>query len=102
ADRGSGTKEISQSSAGHAEFARAGNRLRYGTIWIRANVCDVSRLRLCGRYGKRHNIGHEIRAGIVAVVYIEELDEWGYIPALSQCNRSAHAQICLHEWRPSK
>ena len=94
-DGGAGTEEISQSSAGHAQLIQAGDRLGCGAGGIGADVGDVSGGHLILRNGQGGDVRDVIRAGIVAVKKIEELDERRESPALVEIDRPADAQVAL-------
>jgi hypothetical protein len=96
ADRSPGAEKVSEGASGYAELLQAGNRLGRAAIWICTDAGDIAGLRFRRGHGKRRDVGHIVRARVVAVEEIEEFNKRRDGPAFTQPNRAAHAQIGLN------
>ncbi len=102
ADGRAGAKEIAKPTGGNRQLAQPHDRRRGSARRIRANIRNVAGGRLCRRNRQRRNVGHKVRARIVAIEEIEEFDERRNVPVLVKSERTAHAQVSLNVRRSAK
>src|SRR5271157_4222493 len=88
-DRSARAEEVAQRPGWHAQLVEAGDWLHLRASGIQAKRGGVGEI--IHRRGQRGNIGHEKRAGIIAVEQIEEFSEWYKGPVLAKLDRPADA-----------
>src|SRR5277367_1012777 len=94
ADRRARAKEIAERSRRNQELLAARHRHRRSARRIQAHRRHVVGI----IDGKNRNVGHEVRARIIAVEKVEKLEERYGRPALMEVNGTADAQISLNVW----
>ena len=97
---GAGAEEIAEGAGGDAQLIQAGDGLRLRAGGIQAERGGVRQI--VHRSRKRGEIRDVIRAGIVAVEKVEELDEGRGREALPELERAANAHIDLDVRRAAK
>src|SRR5580658_6227441 len=97
-NRCSGPKKVAQRAASYPQLIRTADRLGRRARRIHANVRHIARLCFGARNRKGRNVGYVIRARIIPVEQVEELDKRNYRPALAQRQRPADPQIRLNVW----
>src|ERR1700733_5408036 len=95
---GARAKEISQRALGDLQLLQAGDGRGWGASRIAADAGHVGdtlciRCHLGCRYRKLDNVDGEVRAWIIAVEKIEEIDERVDLPALFDFERTCNPQV---------
>ena len=100
ADGSAGAEEITEAAGGNAQLIGAGDGLGLRTGGIQAERGGVRQIvHGCGKRGEVRDV---IRAGIVPVEKVEELDEGRGREAISEFERTANAHVNLNVWRAAE
>src|SRR5208282_1013762 len=106
--RCAGAEEISQCALGYLKLLQAGDGRSLRAVCNRTNTgdvgdaCDRIRRHLGQRNRQLGYVDREVRAGVVPVEDIEELDKWIDLPALVNFDGTRNAQVGLDVRRAAK
>ena len=91
ADSSAWPKKVAQPAGRNSQLAEPRNWRRGGARRVGANVSHIAGCRLRRRNRQRRDVGHKVRAGIVAVENIEKFDERRNVPVFVKLERPADA-----------
>ena len=103
--RGTWAEEVSQAAGGDLQLLEAGDGPQLARCTdgkSRQMVVALPDAMSLGRSGSSADTGHVVCAGIVAIEEVEELGEWRDLPAVTEFEGTADAQVRLDVGRAAE